>query len=49
MFAKTHGVTVLDLSGTQDMTIVRTGTVRLEYTFAEPLEEKGCIYLAKSI
>jgi hypothetical protein len=39
MFAKTHGIIVLDLSGTQDMSIVRTGTVRLECTFANPLAE----------
>ena len=34
MLAKTHGIIVLDLSGTQDMTIVRTGTVRLKFPFA---------------
>ena len=39
MFAKTHGTFVLDLSSTQDMTIVRTGTVHLECTSGEPLEE----------
>ena len=39
MFAKTHGVFVLDLSDTQDRIIVGTGTVRLECTFAEAFEE----------
>ena len=39
MFAKTPGIIVLDLSGTQDMSIVRTGSVRLECTFADPLAE----------
>ena len=39
MFAKTHGIIVLDLSGIQDMSIVRTGSVRLECTFADPLAE----------
>ena len=39
MFAETHGIVVLDLSGTQDMTINRTSTVSLECTFAKPLEE----------
>jgi len=39
MFAKTHGIIVLDLSGTQDMSIVRTGSVRLECTFTDPLAE----------
>jgi hypothetical protein len=39
MFAKTYDIIVLDLSGTQDMSIVLTGSVRLEYTFAEPLAE----------
>ena len=38
MFAKTHGIIVLYLSGTQDMTIVWTGRVCLEWAFAEPLE-----------
>ena len=33
MFAKAHDVIVLDLSGTQDVSIVRTGSVRLEFTF----------------
>jgi len=39
MFSKNHGVIVLDLSGTQDMSIVRTGNVRLECTFADALTE----------
>ena len=39
MFARTHDTIVSDFSNTQDMTIFRTGTVRLECTFAEPLEE----------
>jgi hypothetical protein len=39
MFAKTHAKIVLELFGTQDMSSVRTGTVRLECTFTEPLEE----------
>ena len=29
----------MDLSGTQDMTIVQTGTVRIECTLVEPSEE----------
>ena len=37
IFGKTHGIIVLDLYGTQDMTIVRTGIVRSECTFAEYL------------
>jgi hypothetical protein len=39
IFSKTHGVIVLDLSGTQDLTVVRTGSVRLECTFADALTE----------
>ena len=39
MFAKTHGIIVLDLSGTLYTRIIRTNTVRLERTFAEPLED----------
>ena len=39
MFVKTHGIHVLDLSGTQHMTIALTGTVRLECTFSEKSEE----------
>jgi hypothetical protein len=34
VFEKTHGIIVLDLYGTQDMSIVRMGTLRLECTFA---------------
>ena len=39
MFAITHDTIVSDFSDTQDMTIFQTGTVHLECTFAEPLEE----------
>jgi hypothetical protein len=39
MFSKNHCVIVLDLSGTQDMSIVRTGNVRLEWTFVDTLTE----------
>ena len=39
MFAKTHDIIALDLSGTQDMIITRTGSALLECTFAKPLEE----------
>ena len=39
IFAKTQGIILLDLSGTQDMSIVRTGSVRFECTFADPLPE----------
>ena len=39
MFGKTHGIIILDLSVTQDMSIVRTSTVRLECTFADLLTE----------
>ena len=34
-----ENIIVSDLSGTQDMSIVGTATVRLEYTFANPLTE----------
>ena len=43
MFAKTHGVIVLDLSSTQDMRIVRTGSAHLDCIFVIPLVE--CILL----
>ena len=39
MFAKTFGIIVLDLSGTQDMNIQRTRRVHLECTFAKQLAE----------
>ena len=39
MLAKTHGTIALDLSVTQDPSTFWTCTVRLECTFAEPLEE----------
>jgi hypothetical protein len=39
IFSKNHGVIILDLAGTQDMSIVRTGNVRLERTFADALTE----------
>ena len=39
MIAETHGIIVLNFSGTQDMNIVQTNTVRLGCTFFEPLEE----------
>ena len=39
IFAKIHGIIILDMSGTQDMSIVRTDIIHLECTFAEPLEE----------
>ena len=35
---KTPGISVLNLPGTQDMTIVQTGAVRIECTFAESLK-----------
>ena len=34
MFAKTHGIIVLDFSGTQDSATVWTSTLRLEWIFA---------------
>ena len=37
MFAKSYGIIVLDLSGTQDVTVVRMGTVHFECIIAEPL------------
>jgi len=36
---KTFGIIVLDLSGTQDMSIVRTSTVCSECSFVGPLTE----------
>ena len=39
MFSKTHGIIALDLSRTQDISIVRKGTVQLEGTFAELVTE----------
>ena len=36
---KNYSIIVLDLSVTQDMTMFRTGRIRLESTFFEPLEE----------
>jgi len=39
MLAKTQNVILLDLSGSQGMSIARTHTVRLESTSAEPLEK----------
>ena len=44
VFAKTFSTIVLDLSGTQYMNIVRTGSVRLECTFAEPLAESTVLF-----
>ena len=38
MFAKTHGILELDLSGSHDMSIVQTGRVNVECTLAELLE-----------
>ena len=37
MFSKTHGIIILDLSGSHDMSIVPTGSVHLDSTFAESL------------
>ena len=45
MFAKTHDIIVFGLSGTQDMSIVRTRSVRLECIFAEPLSESMALIL----
>jgi hypothetical protein len=39
IFAETHRIIVRDLSGTQDVSILQTGSVRLECTFAKPLAE----------
>ena len=39
MFAKAHGIIVLDLSGNQDISIARTGGVRLDSIFAQELAE----------
>ena len=36
---------VLDLSGTQDMSIVQTDTLRLECTFIKPLAESIALIL----
>ena len=47
MFPKNHGIIVLDLSSTQDMSIVRTGIVRLDFTFVEPLTETIALRLLK--
>ena len=38
MFAKTHGSIALGLSGTQEILIIRIGTVRLKCIFTKPLE-----------
>ena len=48
-FEKTQVIIVLDLSGTQDMTIIWAGTVHLDFSFAEPLEESIDINLVKSV
>jgi hypothetical protein len=37
--SKNHGVIVSELSGTQDMSIVRTGNIRLECTFPNALNQ----------
>ena len=37
--AKTQGIIALNLTGTQDMSIVRKASVRLECPFANPLAE----------
>ena len=39
MFAKIHGIIVLELSGTLDMSIVQTGRLCFDSTFAEPFPE----------
>jgi hypothetical protein len=39
MFPKNHGLIVLHFLGTRDMSIVRTGNVRLECTFTDTLTE----------
>jgi hypothetical protein len=38
MFYKTNGIIVLDLSGTQDMSIVQTGSVHLECKFFSSIQ-----------
>ena len=35
MLTKSHGIIILELSGTKDRSIVWTGTVSLEFTFAK--------------
>ena len=45
MFAKSHDIIVLDFSGTQDMSIRWTGTVRLKCFFAKPLAESIVLIL----
>ena len=49
MFVKTHGIIDLDLAGTQDMPIFRASTVRLNCTFAEPLEESIALFLLNQV
>ena len=39
MFSEVHGITVVELSVTLNMSIVPTGAVHLEYKFSEPLKE----------
>ena len=39
LFARNYGIIVFDLSGTQGLSIVSTGTVRLRFTYTEPLTE----------
>ena len=48
MFAITHDIILLDLSGAQDMSIVRTGTVRIVY-LCRTVGGEYSINLAKSI
>ena len=45
MFAQTHSIIVLDLSGTQYMTIVRIRKLRLECNFAKPMGESIALIL----
>ena len=45
MLAKTHGIIVLDLSGTQDMRVVRIGIIYLECS----IDGEYGIHLAKLI
>ena len=46
-FAKTHGVIVLYLFGTTDMSTVQTGTLRLECTFCKPVME-SIVYISQN-
>ena len=39
IFSKNYGIILFDVSGTQNLSIVWTGTVHLHCTFAKPLTE----------